>query len=390
MTARLLAIAVIALLGGGGCGGGSRARDAAELAPADATAFVQLRGARPPHAYAFPFVPKSYAALERALPNDLTTLARRVDVALLPLGAVAFVQPRDPKAFDASLDARGLVHRRSRGFTLVARTPSALDAVRHAKAKLADDARYVAATKTLDDEALAAYLTPRFRGDVSPSVRWLALGVTRDSVALHYRSQRRPSSRLTDVAVPKDTVAAVGVAAGAPPPAAGPTLGTISRALGLDLGKLQRALGGPAFAYLESGGAVPRVTVVATPGDPGRAKRDVGRLLAPLGRPSISPSPSLTALDLGPLALFYGLAHGRLVLSDDETAAEQDDQADPIDGLPEAVTRFAYTHGATPTIAAIAPGLGLTAARPTRDFLLYETYESGLWSRVVTTPRDRP
>jgi hypothetical protein len=352
VTRRLAALAAVAFLAVG-CGAAKDATDATQLVPADALAYVQLRGAVPPPS-AFPHAPKEYAHLVGRLPR----LRRPVDVALLPEGWVAF---RAEKIKDAP---------RIRGFTVVAQNTAALDAVRHAKQTLADSPRYGAASKTLGDAPFTAYL----RSGKS-------LEVTADTVALHWRGPRRPT--LGDVAIAKGAVAAIGLAADASPPASTlRTLTKISHSLGVDVVALLHALDGPAYASLVPGEPIPTLTIVATPRHPQRAKKDVGRLLERVGRVTASPSPSLTTVDLGPVAILFGLAGSRLIISNDEASAEQSAPTASIPGLPATATRFAWMHGATPTMAALAPGLGIAPPKLRADFLLYESFENGVWSRV--------
>lgn len=364
MRARLAALAALALVAAS-CGSGPAAKDAAELVPADATAFVHLHGAKPNGPAAFPFAPPAYAQLERALPRALTSIARNEYVALLPQGAVGFVQPPDAKTFDRRLDARGLLHRRIRGWTVVAIAKPPLDAVRHRHMTLAESPRY----EKPGDAPLSAYLTKIYGG--------LALDVTRNSVAFRYRAPSAPA--LTDVRVPQAAVAAVGLSS--PPPAATlPTLRIVSKGLGVDLPALLGALDGPAVAWVVPGLPVPEVTAEATPRNPAQATRDVGRLLARIGG-TPSPFGSLTMLDLGPIALYYGLEDSRLLVTD---TPERAATTEAVPGLPKTVTRFAYVHGAGRALTTLAAILGMPTPRASRDFLLYETQADGITTRVVS------
>lgn len=367
MRVRLAALAAVVLVASS-CGGGPAAKDAAELVPADATAYVQLRGPRPPQPAQFPFVPQQYVRLERALPRALTRLARSESVALLPQGAVAFVRPRDAKSFDATLDARGLLHRRLRGWTVVATTAAPLDAVRHRHATLDEKPGYAEPGRA----PLAAYLTKRFGG--------IGLDVTDTSVTVRYRTTV-PSAPLPMTAIPEHAVAAVGLS-GEPPVSTLPTLRMVSAALGLDLTAFLRALDGPALAYVEPREPVPLVTVWASPRHPARAVHEVGRLIAKIGEVRVSPSGSLTVVDLGPIAILYGLDRGRLVVTDAEDGAAEKRQAIP--GLPAGVTRFAYVHGAAETLGELETILGVRRRTPP-SFLLYETESDGVTTRVLST-----
>lgn len=363
MRARLATLAALALAATS-CGGGPAAKDAAELVPADATAYAAFHGARPPGPATFPYAPPAYAQLEAALPRALTTIARSEDVAVLPEGAVAFVRPRDAKAYDKTLDARGLLHRRIRGWTVVATAKAPLDAVRHRHATLDRKPGY----ESPGDAPLAAYLTRRFGG--------IGLDVTSTTVSFRYRAPAAPT--LGEVRVPRAAVAAVGLT-GTPPAATLPTVRTVSGALGIELAALPGALGGPGVAWVVPGEPVPEVTVEATPSDPQRALRGVRRLLAGLGG-TPSPAGALTAIDLGPIALLYGLDHGRLVITDAPDRA----RPEPVRGLPQDVTRFAYAHRAGPALASLAAILGISGPRDPRDFLLYETQADGVTTRVVS------
>ena len=366
MSGRLAAVAVLVLVASS-CGGGPAAKDAAELVPADATAYVQLHGPRPPRPAQFPFVPRQYVLLDRALARRLTRLARNESVAMLPEGAVAFVQPRDTKSFDKMLDTRGRLHRRLRGWTVVAAAEAPLDAVTHRHATLAEKPGYEKPGRA----PLAAYLTKRFHG--------IGLDVTSTSVTVRYRATT-PSAALPTTAIPAHAVAAVGLS-GEPPAATLPALTSVSVALGLDLTQFLHALDGPALAYVEPREPIALVTVWAEPRHPERAVREVGRLIAKIGEAHVSPSGSLTLVDLGPITILYGLDHGRLVVTDADDGAAEKRQAIP--GLPAGVTRFAYVHGAAPTLGGLEALLGIRGRTPP-SFLLYETQSDGVTTRVVS------
>lgn len=340
MTRRIAGLAMLALVAAS-CGGAKDATDAAQLVPANAKAFVRLRGRVPPPA-AFPYAPREYATLK------LPRLAPPVDIAFLPQGWVAFRRVKVKGA------------RRIRGFTVTAQTKAALDAVRHVRIPLADAPRF-----RIGDAPLSAY----FRGGRT-------LDVTDTTATVQWHARAEPM--MGGIDVPKDAVAAVGLASGRPPAATLPTIRTISASLGVDVLSFLRFVDGPAYAYLEPSDLVPRVTVVATPRRPARALRDVARTFRRIGTETAAGT-----VDLGPLAVTYALEEGRIIVSTGGGRGP----TEPIDGLPERVTGFAYAHGAAPTIAALAPALALSRPRLGADFLLYETQDGSLRSRVVRLDR---
>jgi hypothetical protein len=96
--------------------------------------------------------------------------------------------------------------------------------------------------------------------------------------------------------------------------------------LGVDLPSLVDALNGPVIAYVRPGLPLPEITVAAKPAHPENAVKAIGGLLARLGSGLARPVPTqvdggtLNKLDLGSFAVYYGVADGKLVVTDSANA----------------------------------------------------------------------
>jgi hypothetical protein len=368
-----------------GCGGGpGKAPDAASLVPPDALSFLRARTSQLPRAAALLARFPAHVGVLGALPPAPPGAGPELDVATLAGGRVFFTQPTDQKALVRRLDATGRVHARIRGWTVYATRQSLLDAVHHRRGNLADRAWYVAASNTLPAGAALREVRPG----------WRAAAVTvhrRDvEVAVHRLRTSLPesSSTLADV-VPDDAIAAAGAAGPLTVPAGAPAL----------LYELAVAAGGPLVGWVRPGADLPEVTVVAKPAAPLRALKATARLVARLTK---NPAVDLVTVDgirlrqvsNGAIDLYYGLVAGRLVLSDDATAAASAGPAGKrltvVSQLPGATESWAYLNVAEGLpLARAYSGLFNETVPPAfaaslstlRGFLVYSAHEG----RVATT-----
>jgi hypothetical protein len=309
---RRLALVACALLALSGCGGGQRQTQvAATLVPPGASSYLRIRTAQVPQAgrALARFPTRDTGAL--SLPAVLVGAGPELDVATLAGGRVFFTQPSDPKAFDKRLDATGRVHARLLGWTVFARRRDLLDAVRHRRSNLADEAWYGAASKTLPAEAAVRQLTRGWQAT--------ALTLTGGDAELVVHRLTPPvleSPSPLAAAVPADAIVAAGIASPGSVPAGAPAL----------LRALAVAVDGPLFGWVRPGADLPEVTVVATPADPRHALRETARFVARLTK---NPSAAAVTVDgarlrqvsNGAIDLYYGLVRDRLVLSDSGSAA---------------------------------------------------------------------
>jgi hypothetical protein len=377
MRARLAALALLAILAAGcGSAGGSSTSDGAGLVPADALAYVtvntdlssgQLASARSV-LDKFPIKEKLLAQIRSSLRKrgvDLGALKSSVgpelDIAVLKVdgktSAVGFTQPKDEQAFEAQL-AKGTpapVHTRIDGWTVFSDKQQFLDAVEHRTANLSDDLRYQAALKTLPaagDAIATAYVSAAGAqtasgslgsaagsfgsfGSLGGDAKWTAAALTSQDgafeLAVHSKTTAGRSAAsgggLADE-IPSGSIVALSVTSGggAIPAQARRQLGSLSQQLGIDLESLVGALEGPVIAYVRPGLPLPEITVAAKPAHPEDAVPAIGGLLSKYGRGLAPPVPTqvdggtLNKIDLGPVALYYGVADGKLVVTDSANA----------------------------------------------------------------------
>lgn len=377
MRARLAALALLAILAAGcGSAGGSSTSDGAGLVPADALAYVtvntDLSSGQLASAQSvldkFPIKEKLLAQIRSSLRKrgvDLGALESSVgpelDIAVLKVdgktSAVGFTQPKDEQAFEAQL-AKGTpppVHTRIDGWTVFSDEQQFLDAVEHRAANLSDDLRYQAALKTLPaagDAIATAYVSAAGAqtatgslgsaagsfgsfGSLGGDAKWTAAALTSQDgafeLAVHSKTMAGRSAAsgggLADE-IPSGSIVALSVTSGggAIPAQARRQLGSLSQQLGIDLESLVGALDGPVIAYVRPGLPLPEITVAAKPAHPEDAVKAIGGLLSKFGRGLARPVPTqvdggtLNKIDLGPVALYYGVADGKLVVTDSANA----------------------------------------------------------------------
>lgn len=381
--AALLTGAILALAG---CGGPSRATDAAELAPSGASSLLRVRTAQFPRAAALLAGFPARGNALRVLPRVPPGAGRELDVATIDGGRVFYTQPADEHAFAKHLDATGRVHAWIRGWTVFATSPSLLDAVRHRRGNLSDRPWYVAASATLPSRAALRELTPGWRAT--------ALTVSGAGAELEVNRLRPPIPQVDGslaALVPADAIAAVGIASAQSVPARAPKL----------VHDLAAALGGPAVGWVRGELPLPEVTLVSQPSAARRALRATARLVAQLTKNPKSSAVTLDGLPMrhvanGAIDVYYGLVRGRLVVTDSATAPGRLGSGGTtpatLSRLPDATESWAYVnvHDGLPLAQRFAglfdtavPAALATSLAQLREVLVSASHE-GRIATVVT------
>ncbi len=367
-------LVLLAVLAGGCGGGGGTADSAAGIVPEGALAYVtvntdfgsgQLKSAES-IIRKFPLGPHVLQAIRTGIQSNGGPNARalqrsvgpEVDVAILDVGgkldAVGYTQPKDEKAFDAILDQPGTshaVHTKISGWTAFATDQAFLDAAKHRKGNLSDDVAYQAASKTLPDDAIArAFASPlglqaavhaaasrtAAAGQAFSTVsgaQWVAAALSSSDGAfkleVHSKSPgKQPTVPSLAAQIPSGAVLALALRGGGTsiPPQARQQLNSTSRRLGVDLAALLGALDGPVIAYVRAGLPIPDVTIASKPTDPAKVKPALAQLVRRLSGGKVTPIPTrvdggiLDKVDLGSIALYYGVANGEVVVTDSQNA----------------------------------------------------------------------
>lgn len=373
MKARLAAIAVLAVLaaGCGGGGGSSSSTDAASVVPGDALAFATIDTDASSSQVSsaldildkFPIKARAERQLRAAIRRqgvDLhtltTTAGSEVDVAVLRVNGqpvpVGFAKPSDEKAFDAQLEKAGSKHDTIDGWTVFADRQAELDAVKNRAGALADDPVYQAATKSLPAEAIARFYASsagaqtalgaaksnfgRSAGTLGSitAAKWIAGALTSQDGAVKLEVHAKAPSTAASSAgnalidqIPSGSIVALALQGGGAvvPASAEQQLSTLGQQIGIDLPGLVSALNGPVVAYVRPGIPLPEITIAARPTEPQRAATAVGGLLTRIakGKKGVATpvdGGTLTKVDLGPVALYYGVNNGQLVVTDSANA----------------------------------------------------------------------
>jgi hypothetical protein len=376
MNVRLAGIALVAALaaGCGGGGGGSSSSSADSIAPADALAFVTIDTDRSSGQVSsalkildkFPIKTRAEQQLRASIRQsgvDLDALTSsagsEVDIVVIKVNGepqtVGLAQPSDEKAFDAQLDKGSSRHTTMKGWTVFADDQATLDAfTKHSGDTLSDAAAYQAATKTIpaDGDAIARFYASSAgaqtalgaaKTNLGPSAgslnsltaaNWIAGALTSQEGAfkleVHAKSATStaaPSGNALVDQIPSGAIVALALQGGGAvvPASAEQQLSAIGQQLGIDLPALVSALNGPVIAYVRPGIPLPEVTIAARPTQPQRAATAIGGLLSRLvkgahGVPTPVDGGTLTKVDLGPVALYYGVNNGQLVVTDSSNA----------------------------------------------------------------------
>jgi hypothetical protein len=321
------------------CGGGKPSRSAAGVAPRDTVAFVSL-GARPEA----PSTRRALALLSggpqaQALFDRVAwaQVGHSVDVAVLgPRQAVAYALPSDRDAFDKRLDDAGLVHARIRGWTAFATGSQALDAAKHAKARLDDTAWYALAAR-------AAVGSERFVL-THAGARWATIVADGGRVRRTAPGGGADSPHELAAHIPANAVVAAAAHDFGQRLRSLPFAPVVERGFGLRLEDVARATPGSAVVYLGAGDPIPTLTLVAADGSLRAAARVVQELdpQAPPPVPVVLDGVRLNDVALGALDLYYGRADGDLVLTNDSAFDLKPASALEPTGLPPATTAWLY------------------------------------------------
>lgn len=463
MRARLAALALVAIVAVGcGSAGGSSTPDGAGLVPTDALAYVtidtdlgsgQLQSAQSV-LDKFPLKAQALRQIHTAIAKsgiDLTALESSIgpelDLAVLRVNGktvvVGITHPKDEKTFEAQL-AKGsppAVHTTIDGWTVFSDTQAAIDAVRNRSGQLADDAGYKDAVKTLPaagDAIVRAYVSPggaravagaasgglgtagSSLGSLGAGAKWSTAALTSHDGAfeLQVHSKRTTGASAASGAgladeIPSGSIVALSLTGGtgAIPAGTEQQLGGFSQQLGIDLQALVGVLDGPVIAYVRPGLPLPDVTLAAQPAHPEDAVKAVGQLIAKLAQGAGTPVPTkvdggtLNKVDLGSLALYYGVADGKLVVTDSANALAElngsvghlsgDDvfkEAKDAAGMPDTTQGFLFVDlkDALPAAEGLAqlanqaiPPQVDANLKPLRSLLVYGTRDAGLQSLVA-------
>jgi hypothetical protein len=241
-------------------------------------------------------------------------LGGELDVALLPGTTpqlVALTQPADPSKLAALVTAagHGLVTRTVAGWTAIAESTAALDALTNATTTLAQNSTYVAATSSLADDALVrAYAAPT----QLPQLKWAAADVVATGGGLKVQTFAETTAPAPTAPTQLQTKIPAGVLAvadfqadtGAALPAAVTKLPQQAQAL---LAGVRTALGGETAVYV-SAGLPPSVTLVTHPADPQAALAVIDQAVA-----SLSAKGGIFSILHGPLP--HATVDGALVVS---------------------------------------------------------------------------
>jgi hypothetical protein len=373
MKGRLAGVAVLAVLAAGcGGGGGSSSSNADSLAPRDALAFVAIdtdtSSGQVSNALKilkkFPIEPQAERQLRASMSQggvDFNTITKsagpEVDVAVLMVNGqptpVGFAKPSDEKAFDAQLDRNGGKHQKIDGWTVFADKQASIDAVSNRKGDLSGDSTYQAAIKSLPDDAIARFYgspgaeqavlseaakqnLPATSLGALGNAQWFAGALTSDNGAfkleVHTKNAKtQVLSQANSLAskIPSGSIVALALNGGGAttslPAATKEQLSVLGQQLGVDLPGLISALDGPVIAYVRPGIPLPEVTIAARPAKPANAASALGSLLSRFAS-GATPVPTkvdggtLNKLDLGPVALYYGVNDGQLVVTDSSNA----------------------------------------------------------------------
>lgn len=325
-VAAAVAIITAGCASAGATGLGS-SNGAAGIVPANAVAFVaastDLASSRW-HGVAKPFL-SDFQTYAPALGDEL-------DVALLPnKQVVALTQPHDEAKLAALAAKHGATTRTIDGWTAIAKTSSALDAVANASRHLDDSNVFTAAMNRLPADALVrAYAngdeTAQLLSSLSGALRhsdafaaangftWAAAALTSEQGGLRLQAFAQPDSSSPHASAYRSTlvdeipsgvlaVADFRVAAGSF------TQSPLSKLLGASAAQapadLDALLGGETAIYVRPGVPIPEVTLVTHPVDTAAAVQALASLRASLSATS----------PLHGLALVHGTVDGAFVVS---------------------------------------------------------------------------
>jgi hypothetical protein len=460
MRVRLAGVAVVAVLAAGcGGGGGSAASDADSLVPGDALAFATIDTDTSSGQVAsalkilkkFPIEPRAEQQLRASITqsgvdfNALTSSAgSEVDIAVIKVNGqpqtVGLAKPSDEKAFDAQLDKSSAKHTTMKGWTVFADNQATLDAfTKQSGSSIADDPAYQAATKTIpaDGDAVARFYASSAGAQTAlgaatsglgqsagslnsfAAANWVAGSLASEDGAfkleVHARSKSAktiPSGNALADKIPAGSILALALQGGGTtvPASAQEQLSVLGQQIGVDLPALVSALNGPVIAYVRPGIPLPEVTIAARPAQPRPAAAAIGALLARFANgaqpvPTQVDGGTLSKLDLGPIALYFGVNDGQLVVTDSSNALAElkgsvgrlsgdavFKEAKEGAGMSDSSQGFMYVDikDALPALSGFAqlatqnlPPAAENNLRPLRSALLFGSTEGGVQTLVA-------
>jgi hypothetical protein len=408
------AVLTVSACGSAGAAGSTTLGGAASLAPSDALAFVAIDSNVSSGQWSslnglldkFPSRDKLLKGFEKKAKVSWETdvkpaLGDELDIVVLP-GAkkeyVGLTQSHDQAKLDALLKKVGAVSTQVGGWTAFAETQGALDTFAAAKAKLADENLYKAATAKLADGALvhayangieAQKLLNVASQDPTQAVgfEWASADVTaagdglrfhaysRDGMTANLPANRRPvptqpyQSHLVDeipagALVVADFVAKPGMFELVDQSKLRPLQGALKADPTL-LAKLDQIVGGETALYVRQGVLMPEITIVTQPNDTHAAEAALTDVLKTLKMQGGGM--------LAQFGLFHAVIGGQLVASTSQKGIEDFrsggpklsgdstfEQAQKGVGMPAQTTGFLFVNvkDALPLVQAFAPLLG--------------------------------
>ncbi len=370
----LAALCALSLVGCGGSTSGSATGTAsgAEVAPADALAFVSIDTDRSSSQWKqgdallekFPIRKRLVAEIERALAEEGVSFSRDVLPALGPeldivvlKGAsgtgpqvVGMTQPRDEQKLEALLGkSKERTYRTKVGdWTVFSDTQQALDAITKRDGNLSDSSEFANAMGELPEAANAkAYVNGSSVRSVLPttatgplpvgSLKWLSLGLssedagwklggawksTQDSGVNSFEPtllDKVPAGSLV-VASFKGNDQAFTQLRDAP--GAQEYLGQLQQALGVGFDDLTRLFSDEGVLYVQKSAPLPEVTLILKEKDASAAMRTVNTLAARAATllrvqlTETNAAGTVKKLSFDRFAIYYGIDDGNLVVSD--------------------------------------------------------------------------
>ncbi|HZT92392.1 MAG TPA: hypothetical protein VFA05_10170 [Gaiellaceae bacterium] len=292
------------------CGSGKPAATLADVAPRSTSAVLDVARAPTTRALA---LSAAGSTLRRAIAStSWARFAPRAQVAILPQGPVAYLLPKDRKAFERALDARRLLHAHVRGWEAFTPNVAALAAAEHAKRTLRSDAWFARASQAAPGHADAVLLA---RG-------WQVLSVSGDAFGVTRPGGGRAAPVAGEAAIPADAVAASAWHDAARVLRGLPVGAQLRAGLGLTLPDLAAAAPGDAVFYARPGVPLPGLTLLAD----GGTLRAAARLVHDLDREAPPPLPAtvdghtLEDVAFSALDIYYGRVGRTLVLTNDPGA----------------------------------------------------------------------
>jgi len=350
--------------GSSGAGSGSSLGAGAAVAPADSVAFVAVNTDASSSQWQavdallqkFPGHDQLFTQLQQQLQQKTglswsddvePALGPELDLVVLPAASggkpelVGLVQPGDSAKLAALLqkvDAKSgktLVTAQTGGWTAVAGTQAALDAVTGASSHLADDNTYQDATSKLSGDSIATVYAngaeaQQLLGSLGTTLptpatgaaelQWVSAGVAAESGGVkvdgYVRTQggRSPGQPYASTLVSKIPSGALAVA----------DFDASAHAASLPKG-LSAALGGETALYVTAGATMPAVTLVTHPSDPQAAADALDKAFASLGAAAGSSSGAGSPLGglgsiLANIHLYHDVVGDTLVASTSQQA----------------------------------------------------------------------